>query len=164
MSVQQGTASELVHNIFDLNRAIRVVVANTDATSDVGLAVEGVLRLVGERGTCRASDIASMLGIGASALSRHVCDLTGLGMIDRRPDPADGRAQLLSLAPKGQEYLAAAGARRARTLERMLAGWSETEAAEAAATLAKLSHAFRTNHAGIPAATAPTAPAAGAAQ
>ncbi|WP_026554779.1 MarR family winged helix-turn-helix transcriptional regulator [Arthrobacter sp. 35W] len=156
MSVAPNTASELVHSIFDLNRAIRVVVANADSTADLGIAVEGVLRLVGEKSECRATDIACSLGIGASALSRHVADLAELGMIERRPDPADGRAQLLALSQAGQDYLAATGRRRAATLERMLAGWSEAEAAAATAIIAKLSTVFRTTPAAQPGTTITT--------
>lgn len=162
MSVAERTAADLVHKIFELNRAIRVAVANADTAADVGIAVEGVLRLVGEHGECRASDIACKLGIGASALSRHVSDLAEAGMIRRRPDPADGRAQLLSVDPKGQDYLASASHRRALTLERLLDGWSEVEAAEAATTIAKLSAAFRTTQAAAAAPHASIAVPAGA--
>jgi DNA-binding MarR family transcriptional regulator len=143
MTIQRGTAVELVRSIFDLQRTLRCATAVAEMATELGIALEGVLRFVGEGGESRASDIAARLGVGASALSRQVSDLAELGLINRRPDPEDGRAQLLSLSASGQGYLADIGTHRAETVQRMLAGWSEAEAAEANRTVEHLNLSLR---------------------
>ena len=44
----------------------------------------------------RASAIAEAFGIDKGAISRQVQHLVDLGLVDRTPDPADGRADLLA--------------------------------------------------------------------
>lgn len=116
----------------------------TDAGfGELGVAQTGVLRFVGDAGESRASDIAAKLGVGASALSRQVSDLTDLGMLVRRPDPADGRAHLISLSANGEEFLANIERRRTQTLQEILSGWSEDEACAAARSVENLTAALR---------------------
>ena len=42
----------------------------------------------------RASTVAEQFGIDKGAISRQVQHLVDLGLLDRTPDPADGRATL----------------------------------------------------------------------
>ena len=52
--------------------------------------VQGVMRFIGE-GETRATHLATRLGVSAPVLSRHIADLEELGLVVRRPDPADGQ-------------------------------------------------------------------------
>ncbi|MFD1213066.1 MarR family winged helix-turn-helix transcriptional regulator [Arthrobacter sp. GCM10027362] len=143
MSVTPDTASALVHSIFDLQRAIRCAAGTAARHSDLGLAVEGVLRMIGTAGEARASDLAARLGVGTSALSRQVAELEEHGLVLRRPDPADGRAHLLSLSPEGKERLASVERRRTETIQELLSGWDEDRAHEAARIIEELNAALR---------------------
>lgn len=152
MSVAQHTAAELVHSIFDLQRALRGVTAAGMKYADLGPAHAGVLFFIGEGSPMRASALAARLGIGASALSRQLADLEQAGFVDRAPDPLDGRASLLSLSPRGELYLTETYERRAATLREILSDWTETEAEAASSSVQHLAAALRsaTHDAGAP--------------
>ncbi|WP_434620974.1 MarR family winged helix-turn-helix transcriptional regulator [Arthrobacter sp. A5] len=144
MTVRQHTATELVYCIFDLQRALRCATAASARPADLGVALEGVLRFIADGGgQSRASDIAARLGVGPSALSRQVAELEEHAMIKREPDPADGRAHLLSISDSGRSYLAEIQHRRASTVQQMLAGWSEEDAAHTACTVQQLTATLR---------------------
>ena len=143
MSVGQSTAAELVHNIFDLQRALRAVTAASMKYSELGPAHTGVLFFIGEGGPLRASALAARLGIGPSALSRQLADLEQYGFVVRTPDPLDGRACLLSLSPQGRACLAETYDRRAETLREILSDWTESEAEAASLSVQHLTLALR---------------------
>ena len=85
--------------------------------SEVGVLIRRIKRVLGERaravhpdlqpasylmlayladdGPLRASAIAETFDIDKGAISRQVQHLVDLGLVDRTPDPADGRASLL---------------------------------------------------------------------
>ncbi len=144
MSVASTTAAELVHQIFDLQRAVRCVAAANLRGDDTGVALQGVLRFVGE-GETRATQLAERLGVSAPVLSRHVAELVDQGYVVRRPDPEDGRAQLIALSPSGIEKLRSIEAQRAATLQGFLQDWSEDDVEETAKTLKKLAESLRTS-------------------
>ena len=143
MSVQPGTAADLVYRIFDLQRAVRCVAAMNVRGQDTGVALQGVLRFVGE-GESRATQLAARLGVSAPVLSRHIAELEEQGFVVRRPDPLDGRAQLIALSPSGIEKLRAIEDQRTSTLQGLLLGWTEDDAEETAQTLRKLAESLRT--------------------
>lgn len=143
MPVAQHTAAELVYCIFELQRTLRCTTTASAQAADLGVALEGVLRIVAGGEPLRASDIAARLGVGASALSRQVAELEEHNFIVREPDPADGRAHLVSASESGRAYLAEIEHRRASTVQQFLAGWSEEEAANTAHTVQHLSATLR---------------------
>jgi len=61
-------------------------------------AVTSVLRLTG---AVRPTALAAIVGMRPTSLSNHLRRLTESGHVRRRPDPADGRAALVSLTAKG---------------------------------------------------------------
>ena len=86
---------------------------------EVGVVIRRVKRVIGERaravhedlqpgsylvltylestGSCRSTAIAGAFDMDKGAVSRQVQHLTELGLIERTPDPADGRAALLAV-------------------------------------------------------------------
>jgi DNA-binding MarR family transcriptional regulator len=152
MAVASSTATELVHQIFDLQRVLRcVVTANIAKDADVGFALQGVMRFIGE-GESRATKLASRLGVSPPVLSRHIAELEELGLVVRRPDPADGRAQLVALSEAGMEKVRDFEEQRSLNLRAYLAEWSEEDALEAGQILEKLTtslnHSVRATAAG----------------
>ncbi len=143
MPVAPNTAAKLVYQIFDLQRAVRCVAASTIRGQDTGVALQGVLRFVGE-GESRATHLAERLGVSAPVLSRHITELEELGFVVRRPDPGDGRAQLIALSAAGARKLRSIEDQRAATLQGLLQDWSEDDADETARTLQKLAESLRT--------------------
>jgi DNA-binding MarR family transcriptional regulator len=65
------------------------------------------LRVIGDAGPLRPSELAGRLGIVARSATDSVAGLVAAGLVERRTDPADGRAQLLGLTPSGEAVLAA---------------------------------------------------------
>ncbi|MBP1234374.1 DNA-binding MarR family transcriptional regulator [Arthrobacter sp. PvP102] len=142
MAVAPETAADLVYQIFDLQRAVRCVAVSNMRGQETGVALQGVLRFVGE-GESRATHLAARLGVSAPVLSRHIADLEEHGLVVRRPDPEDGRAQLVALSEAGAAKLHEIEQQRTATLQGYLQDWSETDAEETAKTLKKLAESLR---------------------
>jgi DNA-binding MarR family transcriptional regulator len=79
-------------------------------------------------GAQRCSALAVRAGIDVSVASRQLAVLERAGHVERRPDPEDGRASLLSLTPAGAEAMAATRALRSDWALSALAGWDEEDA------------------------------------
>jgi len=53
----------------------------------------------------RLTELATRMGISKQATSELISDLEELGMVDRRPDPQDGRARLVCFTSAGRRAL-----------------------------------------------------------
>lgn len=97
-----------------------------------------VLLVITQAGPLRQGDLAEEFGLDKSTMSRHVSTLIRLGLVDRDPDPVDGRAFLLKLSEDGQRRLdAVSAARRAEWRDR-LADWDTAELRAFTAALARM--------------------------
>ena len=144
MAVAPDTAADLVYQIFDLQRAVRCIATASVRGQDTGVALQGVLRFVGE-GESRATKLAERLGVSAPVLSRHIADLEEQGFVVRRQDPDDGRAQLVALTPSGAEKLRHIEEQRTAVLQDYLRDWSEEDVGTTAKTLHKLTESLKTS-------------------
>ena len=109
-----------------------------------GVSVEragfGVLRCVSERGEVRVSELAQLLGVDTSTMSRHVKTLERGELVVRAEDPLDGRAARVRLTGAGAEVLRVLGQARHRYFAELLASWSEADRAGLAPLLAQLAN------------------------
>ena len=116
---------------------------------EVGVLIRRVRRVIGERaravhpelqpssylllahlaeaGAQRASAVTDALGIDKGAVSRQIQHLVDLGLVDRTPDPADGRATLVSASADAVRRLAEVRGKRRRQLEDRLGDWSDAD-------------------------------------
>ncbi|MRJ76555.1 MarR family transcriptional regulator [Aeromicrobium sp. SMF47] len=78
-------------------------------------------------GAMRLGDIAEAMKLDASTVSRHVQQLGDHGLIDREPDPEDGRARLIALSDAGAASLARTFDERLAFLSEALEGWSDAD-------------------------------------
>jgi DNA-binding MarR family transcriptional regulator len=69
-----------------------------------------VLRHLGEDGA-RPSELAAKAGVSRQAVTKTLDELERLGLVEREPDPADGRGVVVRYTPRG---LAALQVSRAR--------------------------------------------------
>lgn len=141
MAVNPDTAANLAHEIFDLQRAVRSVLTASIRGKETGVAIQFVLRLVGE-GESRASQLAERLGIGAPILSRHIADLEEQGYVVRRKDPCDGRAQLVALTSSGAERLRHIEEQRTAVLQGHLAHWGDEDLCKTVRVLRRLTESL----------------------
>jgi DNA-binding MarR family transcriptional regulator len=88
-----------------------------------------VLATVSWRGPLRISELADVEGINPTMLSRIVGKLENAGLLERRPDPDDGRAALVGTTPDGDEMHHRLRAERTRLLARRLAAVPDGESA-----------------------------------
>lgn len=105
----------------------------TGSASGLTRAEVALMRVVAE-GECRPGAVAARLCVGPAVVSRQLAHLDSAGMVARRTDPADGRAELLSLTRHGRQSLADLRAAHVGRLRERLADW-DLDRIEAAADL-----------------------------
>lgn len=93
-------------------------------------------------GAARQSVLAEQSHLDPSTTSRHVADLVREGLVERRPDPDDGRASLLALTPAGHDSLTRMRDQRVEGAGRGLADWSVEEIAAFGADLGRFTAAM----------------------
>lgn len=78
-------------------------------------------------GGCRATDLAAHYALDKSTVSRQVTALERSGLVERRPDPADHRVQVVRLTAAGRSILAEVTERRRAAFGERLADWREED-------------------------------------
>jgi len=134
----------LEHEIVALLRRIRrglaeralVVHPQLNATSYL------LLTTLRDRGSCRAADLAEVFALDKGSVSRLVHQLLELGLVERSPDPADGRASILSVTDEAVRRLAAVSEHRREHFDERLAGWEPAEIEELATGLGRFNAAL----------------------
>ena len=116
---------------------------------ELGVLIRRVRRVIGERaravhpdlqpasylmltflmaeGPQRSSVVSERFNVDKGAISRQVQHLCDLGLLVREPDPADGRAMLISASPDAVHRLEAVDRDRMRWLDEQLAEWTEAD-------------------------------------
>jgi DNA-binding MarR family transcriptional regulator len=96
-----------------------------------------LLKALATSGPLRVTDLAACANLDASTVSRHVAQLHSAGLIERAPDPADGRAQRVKLSAAGIARIEAALRSRRAVLEKCLESWDPRELEELERLLAR---------------------------
>ena len=97
--------------------------------AEAGVAVDRagapILRLLADLDEpMRLGEVAARLAVEAPHVTRQVQRLERTGFVERVPDPADGRAQLIRLTLAGRDAVEALRAVGRRWMAEALAGWS----------------------------------------
>ncbi|PRZ36615.1 DNA-binding MarR family transcriptional regulator [Antricoccus suffuscus] len=92
----------------------------------------------------RPSSVAEFCGLDISTISRHIKKLEEDDLVERSPDPADGRAHLMRLSAKGSAMLAHAEHVRREELGSAISGWNEEDRRELRAILGRLAADLQT--------------------
>jgi DNA-binding MarR family transcriptional regulator len=112
------------------------------AAHDVEWSAQMVLKCIAGEGQLRASDVAEHLRSDPSTVSRQVAALVKDGLLERRSDPADGRASLLALTAKADAVLAEHDQIRLEHFAHVLDGWDETDLRHFATMLRRFTEAY----------------------
>jgi len=144
-SVRRDAAlRDLEHEIGRLLRRVRRGLADRAALVDPALNATAYPLLVTlhEFGPHRAADLADLFALDKGAVSRVVHQLVELGLIERTPDPNDGRASILQVTEKARRKMAELGDQRREEFGARLAGWDPETIVELARGLARFNLAI----------------------
>jgi DNA-binding MarR family transcriptional regulator len=89
-----------------------------------------LLKTLAASGPLRVTDLAACANLDVSTVSRHVAQLDSAGLIERTPDPVDGRAQRVKLSAPGAQKIEAALRTRRSLLEKSLESWEARDLEE----------------------------------
>ena len=134
---------------------------------EVGVLIRRIRRVIGERaravhedlqpasyfmlswlvdeGPVRASAMVENFNIDKGAVSRQCQHLFELGLIERTPDPDDGRATLIAASDDARRRLADVSDQRRKWLDERLGDWTTEELEVFAATLEKYNLSLHAN-------------------
>ena len=96
-----------------------------------------LLSTLNEQGARRAAELAELFSLDKGSVSRAVHQLVELGLVERTPDPGDGRASLLSVTPETVRRLGEVHGRRREHFDDRLAGWTAEEIEDLATLLGR---------------------------
>jgi DNA-binding MarR family transcriptional regulator len=98
-----SSALQASREIRTLIGRLRRRILNAAETEDITFGQESVLtRLSGRQGVT-ASELASAEGVRHQSMTTTVASLATLGLVERRPDPGDGRRLLIVLTAQGRQ-------------------------------------------------------------
>jgi DNA-binding MarR family transcriptional regulator len=109
---------------------------------DVDWATGTVLAHLVRGGACRQVALAEGSLLDPSTISRHVAALVRGGMVERRPDPEDGRAVMLAATEHGRAVVEAMQRSRDRMLTFALQHWSAEDLDLLAGLMGRLNDDF----------------------
>lgn len=110
----------------------RMFSADETESEHVGAVLLGPLS---EHGPLRSSVLAECVYLDPSRVSRMIAHLVEVGYVERRADPADGRATILAVTAAGEGALGRVRRRREEFLAGVVADWSEHERRQLAVLL-----------------------------
>jgi DNA-binding MarR family transcriptional regulator len=106
----------------------------------------GLLANLIVHGPRRTTALADAVHADASTVSRQTAALVRHGLLERRPDPEDGRASILAPTAEGERVFLDNRRRHNENMARLLAGWSEREIHQLADLLTRLNTDFEAHH------------------
>jgi hypothetical protein len=89
--------------------------------------------------------LASELGLSAGTVSLRIDRLVGRRLVERQPDPADGRGALVSLTERGRELFDACAPEHLANAQELLAGLTGEEREQLGELLGKLLYTLEDN-------------------
>jgi DNA-binding MarR family transcriptional regulator len=104
-----------------------------------------ILRHLQEHGPQNVSAIADRLNLDGSTVTRQVTALQQDGLVERRPDPRDGRGTVIEPTETGLKQVDAVRAARRELYDRVLTGWSDDDRETLATMLSRLTQAMDTH-------------------
>jgi DNA-binding MarR family transcriptional regulator len=134
----------LEHEIGTLLRRIRrgLTARAVEVHPDLNPTSYMLLTTLSEHGPCRAADLADMFALDKGSVSRVVHQLLELGLIERSPDPADGRASILSATDTAVRRLVEVRADRREHFDDRLDDWEPQEIEDLAERLGRFNQAL----------------------
>jgi DNA-binding MarR family transcriptional regulator len=119
--------ADLIGALIALMKRIGSLRARLAPTGDYDISQTHLLVRLADQGPIRASDLAEMVCADPSTVSRQVAALVKAGLIERRADPADGRASLLAATDAGRHTIAWHRRMRGAAVGPLIADWPDED-------------------------------------
>ncbi|MFG1780446.1 MarR family winged helix-turn-helix transcriptional regulator [Micromonospora sp. NPDC049051] len=137
---------ELGTRLSELARSVRLIRRRrAEVRPGVPVGLAGLLMQI-ERfpADCHARELAVRSGLDPSTVSRSIATLVTHGLVERRADPADKRASLLTVTPAGKAALTDTYDWYGRILDTALADWTPAEVAAFATAIGRFTRDIET--------------------
>jgi DNA-binding MarR family transcriptional regulator len=121
--------SPLTGFMMMMSSHLLVAMARSLRTEQLSLAEMGAIQMLGRGRSLRVNEIADGLLQPLPAASRIISGLVDRGLVERREDPDDRRAKMLTLTAKGRTMLDALGRQLVDEVGAALAGMDGTVSA-----------------------------------
>ena len=95
-------------------------------------------------GEARLTALAERAGVDPALVSRQTHSLLERGLLERIPDPVDGRASLLRLTSAGRDFVATADEFKCKFFDQVFADWEEPDRQQFEAMLERFTDDFTT--------------------
>ena len=144
MTARPDALRELEREIGVMVRRVRRVIDERARSVHPDLQSSSYLMLgyLLDNGPLRASAMSTVFDVDKGAISRQVQHLVDLGLVDRTPDPDDGRATLISVSADGAGRFTDVVEHRRKWFDERLGDWSAEEILAFAATLSRYNDAL----------------------
>jgi DNA-binding MarR family transcriptional regulator len=109
----QDSAVQASREVRAVVSRLRRLLLKASEVEDMTLGQASVLARIADEGGVTASELAATEGVRHQSMTAMVASLAALGLVDRHPDPEDGRRLLITLTPQGRRRVAEG--RQART-------------------------------------------------
>jgi len=106
---------------------LRKVLDERMTTGGLSLARTKMLQVLERKGTLRQTALADELGFAQRSVTQAVEALARDGLVERKPDPADGRAKLVTLTHDGAAALEAGTHAGEQVLQRIFGTLDEKQ-------------------------------------
>lgn len=128
----------LLDSFWAAARRLRRLSREALAPWDISPSQSRALAVLMRHGDMRLGELSAHLHIAARSVTEVADGLQDLGLIERRPDPADRRARTVGLTAKGEDLGRAVRAAQAEQAEQIFEVLTDAERAELARILGKL--------------------------
>ena len=144
MTTRPDALRELEREIGVMIRRVRRVIGERARAVHPDLQSSSYLMLgyLHDHGPLRASAMSSVFDIDKGAISRQVQHLVDRGLVDRTPDPDDGRATLISVSAEGASRIVDVVEHRRKWFDERLGDWSAEDILAFAGTLSRYNGAL----------------------
>ncbi|MFS3130798.1 MarR family winged helix-turn-helix transcriptional regulator [Nocardioides sp. Bht2] len=142
------SVSELAIHLFAVARTLRSVMHRNAVNGGLRRGDAALLRALVDLGAMRPSQLATHLGIGASAVSRHLALLTEAELVSRDRDPDDRRAEIVEITDEGRARLVELKQTYIALMRDYFGDWDQIQMREAAQTLKHIADAMTTKNMG----------------
>jgi DNA-binding MarR family transcriptional regulator len=120
-------ASRLRLAIVRTARRLRQEASQAESGADLSPTLTAALATVEHQGPLTPSELAQRESIQRPTATRIIASLEAAGLVDRTPDPADGRAALVTTTPAGSALLKRLRSRKNAYIAKRLRGLDEGE-------------------------------------